>query len=469
MARQSAHRLGRRHFLGFAAATAALGLGWPLAGARGSASAAVEVELEARATALTLAGRPVRLLTYNGLFPGPPLRAREGQTLRVRLVNHLDEPTNLHFHGLHVSPAHNHDNVFVNVAPGRSFTYEITVPAGYGGTFWYHPHRHGRLARQLWQGLAGPLLIDPVALSDALAGIEEQVLLVKDISIADGRPEPHRNADWARGKSGRLVLVNGAVRPQLRPQGALVRLRLINACNARMLLLARADGRPLQVAAHDGHPLEAPQPMEEVLLTPAQRLDLLLALDGAAPVELLHKPYNRGAQREPSRPEPLLSVHPPHGSASSALPPRLAAVERLDPRAAVVRRSFRMAMAFLGADGQHQLAPIEARLGDLELWEITNVDTQDHVFHLHTWPFQVWRRDGVPVSEPGWRDTINLVPGERVEILIPFRDFAGRSVFHCHIAEHGDAGMMGIVEVRAPGARAAGPELDYGAAICRAG
>jgi FtsP/CotA-like multicopper oxidase with cupredoxin domain len=90
------------------------------------------------------------------------------------------------------------------------------------------------------------------------------------------------------------------------------------------------------------------------------------------------------------------------------------------------------------------------------------------VFHLHTWPFQVWRRDRVALSDPGWRDTIDLVPGERVEILIPFRDFAGKSVLHCHIAEHGDAGMMGIIEARAPGSgRAAAPFLDYGAAICR--
>ena len=127
-----------------------------------------------------------------------------------------------------------------------------------------------------------------------------------------------------------------------------------------------------------------------------------------------------------------------------------------------------MAMAFLAHDSQQQLAPVETRLGDLEVWEITNVDTQDHVFHLHTWPFQVWRRDGVAPTEAGWRDTINLVPGERVEILIPFRDFVGRSVFHCHIAEHGDAGMMGIIEVRAAGdGRAAAPYLDYGSAICR--
>ena len=441
---------------------------WPARSARRRVGAA-EVALEAREAIVDIAGRPVRLLTYNGLFPGPLIRAREGQRLRVRLINRLAEPTNLHFHGLHVSPEDNHDNVFVSLPPGQSFTYELTVPAGYGGTFWYHPHRHGQLARQLWQGLAGPLVIDPATPQAALAGIEEQVLVIKDISIADGRPEPHLGPDWARGKSGRLVLVNGQLRPQLRPRSPLVRLRLINACNARMLLLARADGRPLQVIAHDGHLLEAPRALDEVLLTPAQRLDLLLAQDGPEPVELLHKPYNRGATARALAARD--AAHRGRGRRRRGRPcrTRLATVERLDPRRVARRRSFRMAMAFLAPDGQPQLAPIEARLGDLELWEIVNVDTQDHVFHLHTWPFQLWRRDGVAVAGPDWRDTINLVPGERAEILIPFRDFAGKSVFHCHIAEHGDAGMMGIVEVQGQGDRAEGPALDYGSALCRAG
>jgi FtsP/CotA-like multicopper oxidase with cupredoxin domain len=470
MARRADESLSRRELLESAAAVAAVGLGWPVALARGSASPAADVTLEARPAVVNLAGRQARLLTYNGLFPGPLIRAREGEPLRVRLINRLDEPTNLHFHGLHVSPAGHSDNVFVEVPPGEGFTYELTVPPGYGGTFWYHPHRHGRLARQLWQGLAGPLVIDPAAQPPALADCAEQIVVIKDLTIEGGVPEPHRGADWARGKSGRLVLVNGQLRPELRAAAPLVRLRLINACNARMLLLARADGRPLQVLAHDGHLLAAPRALEQILLTPAQRLDLLLALDGARPVELLHKPYNRGAKREPSRPEPLFSLRPPGGSAAPPLPGDLGPVELLDPRDVAVRRSLKMAMAFLAPDGQAQLAPIEARLGDLELWQITNVDTQDHVFHLHTWPFQVWRRNGVELSDPGWRDTINLVPGDRVEILIPFRDFAGRSVFHCHIAEHGDAGMMGIIEVRAPGGERAGaPYLDYGAAICRSG
>jgi FtsP/CotA-like multicopper oxidase with cupredoxin domain len=460
--------LDRRRFLERCAAITTCGIAGSIATDAEPSPAPAEVELVAGEATLELAGQPARLLTYNGRFPGPLIRAREGQRLLIRLTNRLAEPTNLHFHGLHVPPTANHDNVFVDVQPGQTFTYELTVSAGYGGTFWYHPHRHGRLARQLWQGLAGPLLIDPASPPATLSGVEEQVLVIKDISIAAGAPEPHRGADWARGKSGRNVLVNGEVRPQFLARESLVRLRLINACNARMLLLARADGLPLAVIARDGHLLEAPQLLEEVLLTPAQRLELLLALEGGGAVELLHKPYNRGAQREPSRAAPLLSVRPQVRSAPRAWPDRLTAVERLDTGDVAVRRSFRMAMAFLAPDGQGQLAPIEARLGDLELWEITNVDTQDHVFHLHTWPFQVWRRDGVAATEPGWRDTINLTPGESVELLIPFRDFAGRSVFHCHIAEHGDAGMMGIIEVRSPeGQRAGAPYLDYGSAICR--
>ena len=410
----------------------------------------VDVALEARPATLELSGRRVQVLAYNGSYPGPLIRAREGDRLRITLRNALDEPTNLHFHGLHVSPAGNGDNVFVEVPPRREFLYELSVPAGYGGTFWYHPHAHHRLARQLWRGLAGPLVIDPpLDASPELAAAEEQVVVVKDLSIEGGLPSPHSTGDWARGKSGRLVLVNGALRPTLRARSSLVRLRLINACNARMLLLAREDGRSFHLIAHDGHLLGAPQSLRELLVTPAQRVDLLLPLEPGAPLTLVHKPYSRGAQREPSRVEPLLTVEPPSEHRPLPLPSRFTEVERLDAGAAAVRRSFRMAMAFLAPDGHGHLAPIRARLGDLELWEITNVDTQDHVFHLHTWPFQVWRHAGREPAYPAWRDTINLRPGERVELLIPFRRFAGRSVFHCHIAEHGDAGMMGVVEVEA--------------------
>ncbi|HEX6010876.1 MAG TPA: multicopper oxidase domain-containing protein, partial [Geminicoccaceae bacterium] len=148
----------RRGVLRAGAAALATGLArQPLAGGDepSAASRVVEVRLEAAPATVSLGGERVRLLTYNGRFPGPLIRAREGDLLRVILANGLDEPTNLHFHGLHVPPGGNGDNVFVEVPPGGRFVHELTVPIGYGGTFWYHPHRHHHLARQLWRGLAG--------------------------------------------------------------------------------------------------------------------------------------------------------------------------------------------------------------------------------------------------------------------------------------------------------------------------
>jgi FtsP/CotA-like multicopper oxidase with cupredoxin domain len=409
----------------------------------------VEVGLEARPVTLEVGGERVALLTYNGLFPGPLIRAAEGDRLRVELLNGLAEPTNLHFHGLHVSPGGSGDNVFVEVPPKGRFRYELVVPTGFGGTFWYHPHRHRHLARQLWQGLAGPLVIDqPAEAISGLALAEEIVAVVKDLALADGRPAPHTTGDWARGKSGPLVLVNGAPRPRLTVAKRLVRLRLVNACNARALRLARGDGRDLLLAAQDGHLLEAPVELEELLLAPAQRADLLLPLAAGQVLDLVMKPYGSGARRAPSRVETLLTLAAAAGATPIAIPGSLTKVERLDARTAVRRRSFKMAMAFMHPDGHTHHEPVRVGLGETELWQIENVDTQDHVFHLHTWPFQVWRRDGAP-PYPAWRDTINLRPGEQVELLVPFRDFPGTSVFHCHIAEHGDAGMMGIVEVMA--------------------
>ncbi|MEK0085868.1 multicopper oxidase family protein [Benzoatithermus flavus] len=442
--------VSRRSLLGAGLGAALSSLGRiALPATAAAARRLVEVTLEARAEELEVAGERVRLLTYNGCYPGPLIRAAEGDRLRITLVNALDEPTNLHFHGLHVSPEGYGDNVFVEVEPGERHTYELEVPEGYGGTFWYHPHTHHRLARQLWRGLAGPLVIDRPLEREVpeLAAADEHVVVVKDLSVVDGLPAEHTTGDWARGKTGRSVLVNGVPGPVLDAKASLVRLRLINACNARMLLLARDDGRPLQLAAHEGHLLAAPQALAQVLVTPAQRVDLLLPLEPGEPLRLVQIPYNSGAIRTPAEVETLLTIRPPAKATPSPLPVRLATVERLDPAAAATRRTLRMAMAFLTPDGHPHLEPVRAKLGDLELWEITNVDTQDHVFHLHVWPFQVWRRNGVEAPYPAWRDTIDIRPGERVEILIPFRDFAGTAVFHCHIAEHGDAGMMSIVEV----------------------
>ncbi|MGH6903514.1 MAG: multicopper oxidase domain-containing protein, partial [Geminicoccaceae bacterium] len=112
----------------------------------------VEIALDAAPARLSVAGRPAELWAYGGSFPGPLLRVREGETVRLRFANRLPEATNLHFHGLRIPPAGRADNVWLHIPPGETFMYEFQVPRGIAGTYWYHPHAHGTLARQLWAG-----------------------------------------------------------------------------------------------------------------------------------------------------------------------------------------------------------------------------------------------------------------------------------------------------------------------------
>ncbi len=226
-------------------------------------------------------------------------------------------------------------------------------------------------------------------------------------------------------------------------------LRLVNASNARYLLLGRADGAPLHVIALDGRFLPSTIATPEVLIPPASRAELLVPLSGE-PLDLLLLPYNRGSVREPSRPEPLLTLEPHRTYPALPLPSALAPVPVLTPDTATGLRRIVMGSGVMtGATGHtaHMPASFTVPAGAVELWEVHNVDVQDHVFHLHTWHCQIWRRSGEPPPFPAWRDTINLRPGERALILIRFDDFRGRSLYHCHIAEHGDSGMMAVLEV----------------------
>ncbi len=421
----------------------------PLARARRPEPGLVEYEIEAVAREVRLAGGRARLWTYGGRFPGPMLRAREGETVRLHFVNRLPEATNLHFHGLHVPPSGRADNTWLHLPPGERFTYEFTIPKGEAGTYWYHPHAHGTLARQLWAGLAGPLIVDgPLDRTPELAAADERVILLRDLALDDGRPSRHRPHDWHKGKEGDLVLVNGALQPTLRARSSLMRLRLINASNARYFRLALDDGQPLHLIAADGHMLERPVALSEVLLVPGERADLLILFEDNRPLALMDLPYDRRVPSR-SRREALLTLEPPPRPQPAQLPERLADLPVLRTEDAAVRRRITMAMFLMsGRPFNPDRVDVSARVGDLELWEVENVGTMDHPFHTHTWYFQVIARNGRPEPFRAWRDMVNLRPGDRVELLLPLKSYRGKSFYHCHIAEHGDQGMMAVLEVR---------------------
>jgi FtsP/CotA-like multicopper oxidase with cupredoxin domain len=424
-----------------------------------------EADIVATPALAPIAGTTANLWTYNGTFPGPLLSVREGERVRLRFTNRLNEPTNLHLHGLHV-PA-TVDDPFLMVDPGETVYYELVVPEGSAGTHWYHPHVHGRVARQLFAGLAGPIVVrGPADALPALRRAEEYTLVLKDVTLAAGGVAAHTPFDWMNGKEGELLLVNGALRPRLSPRRSLLRLRLLNASNARYYRLALED-HELFLIASDGGILDRPVARQEILLAPGERAEVLVRLRDGGEFRLLNLRYDRGAAmmgmmggmggrggREADRaPQMLLTITFGGTTRPASLPRRLGELERLDAEGASVERRLVLAegmmMSFTinGRTFDPNRTDIRGRLGDLELWEIVNRGRMDHPFHLHTYPFQVLARGGVAEPFPAWKDVVNVRPGETVRIAVPLRDFAGRTVFHCHIVEHEDLGMMGVLGV----------------------
>ncbi|MEX1318080.1 MAG: multicopper oxidase domain-containing protein, partial [Synechococcaceae cyanobacterium] len=239
-----------------------------------SSGGRLELDLVARETPVSIPGGPERALTYNGLLPGPLLELEPGDAVRIRLHNRLDRPTNLHYHGLHIPPSGQADNVFLSVAPGASQTYSFTIPPDHpAGTFYYHPHRHGTVADQVFGGLGGVLIVrGALDRIPEVAAAEERVLFLKDLPTAEGVGGGGFGMGFGMGmgrmlgREGGLLTVNGQVNPELTvPAGGLLRLRIVNGSNARFWRLA-LEGHPLHLIATDGGAIEAPVELEELLL-----------------------------------------------------------------------------------------------------------------------------------------------------------------------------------------------------------
>ncbi len=400
------------------------------------------------------------LFTYNGQAPGPMFEARAGDSVHLRFTNRLLEPTNLHFHGLHVPPTGSADNVFLQVNPGESLTYRFTLPANHpSGTFWYHPHLHGTSARQVFRGLAG-LFIVRGELDDIpeIANASEHFLVLKDWALdRNGEVLEPSMMQRMTGREGSLITIGDAIKPQFPIlAGGLLRLRILNASASRFYRL-KLEEHPLYVIATDGGPLPAPNAVNEILLAPGERVDVLVRGSREAGVyHLLNLPYHRGAtgmmgnSSRPGDPE-VLATFSYEGRAEFALdlPGSLIAVDPLPPPVGPPR-SFVLSesgMRFLinGREFDHRRVDTQVRLGAIEDWEIINQGTMDHPFHLHTNSFQILDASGQP--ERAWKDVMLVRAGQKRRFRVRFEDFAGQAVYHCHILDHEDLGMMGVIEI----------------------
>ncbi|WP_205769673.1 multicopper oxidase family protein [Microvirga sp. KLBC 81] len=425
-------------------------------------------------------GRESRTLGYNGSYLGPTLRVHRGDDVEIAVTNALGEETSVHWHGLLI-PGELDGGPHQMIRPGATWrpVLPIRQPAA---TLWYHSHVHGRTAEQVYAGLAGLLLVtddDEKALGlPSEYGVDDLPLVLQDRQFESGRLIlPEGMMTLMHGRRGDTLLVNGTANPVTRVPRRLVRLRLVIGSNARIYDLAFGDNRSFHWIASEGGLLERPIELRSLSLAPGERAEILVDFADGRPVVLetgpdTNAPMMMGMLARASDLighgwEPVLRFEPQGGAATGArVPERLVAHERLDASRAVGRRRFAMTMGMGGmmrgmmggGMGMHGIngraydmerIDEEVRLGDVEIWEVSG-EMMAHPFHIHGVHFEVLSRNGAPPGprDQGLRDTV--VAQEPVELLVRFTQpaVAAPFMYHCHILEHEDNGMMGQFVVR---------------------
>ena len=424
----------------------------------------VEITLDARVASLEIApGVKTDAWTYNGGLPGPLIRARRGDRIIVHFSNSLPQATTVHWHGVQV-PIEMDGVPGASQPPvetGGSFKYDFVVPDA--GLFWYHPHVMS--AAQVGFGLYGPLLVeDP---EDTVKVEDELVLVLSDIAVDDDGKMHSADSGGILGallgREGNYVLVNGRVRPTLTVRdGALQRWRIVNAAKSRYFELVLGDGQPFELIGVDGGHMEYSLERYTIVLGPGERADVLVApkLDGR-PLTLITTPFNRGFGSTEFRTAEDLIVFEP-----AKLPPvaamTLPKVTRdIPPMSAKGATPVKIDLVMTKDQGVTGFAleggpfwrktSVRAEVGETQLWTITNKAIWAHPIHLHGFFFQEVDENGVPVSPRAWKDTIHVAVDATKRFLVTL-DRPGSWMFHCHILDHAEAGLMSTVDVGDVGA-----------------
>jgi FtsP/CotA-like multicopper oxidase with cupredoxin domain len=484
--------LSRRTFLAASGAAAAASVLRPW---HAQAGAITDVHLIARSGHAHLVGAPypeTAVWSYNGAVPGPEIRVRQRERLRIAVENQLAEETTVHWHGLRVPNAMDGVPHLTQrpIAPGETFVYEFDVPDA--GTYWYHPHQ--RSFEQVGRGLYGPLIVEeaePIKVDRDITWMLDDWRLLPDAQISNDFGN-FMDASH-NGRVGNTVTVNGRIPETFSVRaGERLRLRLINAANARIFGLEFQDHRPIVIAL-DGQPIALHEAAGgRIVLGPAMRADLVIDMTGrpgerfavidsfysGLKYRLLDLAYEEVA---PLREHPL---DPPMSLASNTMPePELAAAERHDIAFEGGMMGRMMGGGGMdgggGMGGMMRRGMMEGMMGGMMrgaqhsgVWAINGISMNEHAItpflslprdrsyvlamhnntawhhpmHLHGHAFRVIAREGRATRYREWQDTVLMAPHESVDIAF-VADNPGEWMFHCHILEHQAAGMMGVIRI----------------------
>jgi len=458
-----------------------------LTGARENGRTAYRLQV-ARGNSSFLTGLTTPTYGINGDYLGPTIRLRDGDDVTMHVSNNLGEPTTMHWHGLHV-PASADGGPHLVIDDGSTWSPEFQVMEK-AGTFWYHSHLLNNTGEQVYRGLAGMIIVDDEESRDlsvpAEYGVDDIPLVVQDRRFnADGSFRYiSAHSDIMTGVVGDTILVNGTVSPYFVPTTTKVRFRVLNGSNARTYNFAFSDGRSFTQLSCDGGYLGETVDMTVLELAPAERCDIVVDFSDGRPVDLISLPMaadspfqSRGMMRNmhPINNERLhiLAIRPQSNLLrSDNLPSRLTDLIHFEDRGVDNAREFTLSMAMgmgmgrmrggrggmMGGQGGEffidgnvmDMTRIDHRItmGTTEIWSITNDSMMMHPFHVHHGQFQLKDRNGrAPhAHERGYKDTIKIGPGETVRVVMTFDHFSDAELpymYHCHILEHEDNGMMG--------------------------
>src|SRR5882762_263454 len=426
--------------------------------------------------------------SFNGKASAPVIRVWPGDTLKIEYINELpkiaSEPcaiepcrnmTNLHFHGLEVSPHRPQDDVLDMMAvPGETLRYTVQIPPDHPpGLYWYHTHPHGESHRQALDGMSGALVIEGIeSYFPPLAGLPERVLVVRGRSLEHDpqSADLKRRAGLSSDPCGaepetpeEIFTVNGSVRPQIEiAPGERQFWRLLNASADRYLDL-QLEGQTFEIVAMDGMPIAQHDPhrrtriASHVLLPPAGRLEAIVTGPSAGTARrLVSRCVDTGPDGDPNPAMVLADIVPWSTAnslakaAKSSLKPEfktldLAAAEKAPPRFTVTFTEDKNGFYINGKKFTPDDAPmVRAKVGSFQHWRVVNATGELHPMHIHQVHFLAYAENDKPIANPVWLDTVNVPIGGSVDVIMDFTDpvIRGMSVFHCHLLNHEDKGMM---------------------------
>ena len=394
----------------------------------------------------------------NGNYLGPTLRLKNGSQVDINYHNNLNEDTTMHGHGMHL-PAKMDGGIHQIIKSGETWTSSYTVKQ-HACTNWYHPHLMEKTAQHVMNGLAGLIIIDDDDSeiyddSESLDlpkryGIDDIPLIIQDRAFnSDGSFNYNpTQLDRMMGWKGDTFMVNGVIKPHVDIEAKQVRFRILNASNSRIYTFSFASGKSFKQIATDNAFLEEPVELTQLQLSPAERAEIIVDFSNDFGKEEIFTDKSSGKD--------LFKANINQTATSTTtLPNQLITLEKLNPSNAINTRSFTLSgsMGELNINGQAMDMSVineTIPLNTIEIWEVSNMMGMAHNFHIHATHFQLLERNGsasnVADNEKGFKDTVLLPPRQSVKFIVKMTDYADASspyMYHCHILEHEDAGMMG--------------------------